>query len=317
MIHPIFTNKENFIGAKQRIIGYTHKTPIVTCESINRLAGCEIFFKLENLQKAGAFKSRGASNAVFTLLENGFKGDVATHSSGNHAQALSRVARFAGIEARVVMPENSVKSKIDAAREYGADITFCIPTLEARETTLAQVIEKTGAREIHPYDNVDIILGQSTCTMEILEEIEPDIIVAPVGGGGLLSGTALAAVHFGKSVRVFAAEPEGASDAWQSFQKKQFVPSERPNTIADGLLTSLGKLTFPVLIEHVSDVFLASETQIIEAMRTMWQRAKILAEPSSAVPLAVVLRNHAIFAGKKVAIVVSGGNIDIDNLPWK
>jgi threonine dehydratase len=317
MIHPIFTEKQNFVKSAQRIASYIHKTPIITCESINRLAGCDIYFKCENFQKAGAFKSRGASNAVFSLIENGFKGDVATHSSGNHAQAISRVARFAGIGARVVMPENSLVSKIEATKEYGADVTFCVPTLEARESTLANVIEQTGAREIHPYNNVDIVLGQATCTMEILDEIQPDTIVAPVGGGGLLAGTALAASHFGQSVQVIAAEPSGASDAWHSFRTMQFVPSENPKTIADGLLTSLGLLTFPVMLRHVSDVLLADENQIVEAMRLMWQRAKILAEPSSAVPLAAILANRAIFAGRKVVVIVSGGNADIDNLPWK
>ena len=316
MILPEFSDKQFFINAASRINSYIHRTPLLSCETISRMYGCEIVFKCEHLQKAGAFKSRGASNAVFSLIESGFQGDVATHSSGNHAQALSRVALHAGIKAHVVMPENSLTSKINATRDYKANITFCKPTLEARETTLAIVMAETGAAEIHLYDNRDIIAGQATCTIEILDEYLPDFIIAPVGGGGLLSGTAVAAAHFGNHVQVIGAEPAGANDAWQSFKAGYLIPSVNPNTIADGLLTSLGKLNFPVIQQHVKDILLASEPEIIDAMRLLWERAKIMAEPSSAVPLAVVKANPDIFRNKKVCIIISGGNADLDHLPW-
>lgn len=305
-----------FTDAAGRIAGYIHRTPLISCSAINRICGCEIVFKCENFQKAGAFKSRGAANAVFSLLEDGYKGNVATHSSGNHAQALSRVALHAGIEAHVIMPENSLRSKINATKEYKAHITFCKPTLEARETTLEKVMADTGAVEIHPYDNPDIIAGQATCAMEILKEYNPDFLLAPVGGGGLLSGTALAAAHFSESVKVIGAEPAGAADAYRSFHSGKFVPSVNPVTIADGLLTSLGKLNFPVILRHVSSILLAEEYDIISAMRLLWERAKIMAEPSSAVPLAVVIANPEIFRNKKVCIIISGGNADLDHLPW-
>jgi len=316
MILSGFRNTKLFIDAANRISSYVHHTPLLTCETIDRMCGCEIVFKCEHLQKAGAFKSRGAANAVFSLIESGFQGAVATHSSGNHAQALSRVALYAGIKAHVVMPENSLTSKINATRDYLAQITFCTPTLEARETTLASVMAETGAVEIHPYDNRDIIAGQATCAMEILNEIQPDFILAPVGGGGLLSGTALAAAHFGNHVQVIGAEPAGANDAWQSFKAGYLIPSVNPNTIADGLLTSLGQLNFPVIQQHVQDILLAGEREIIDAMRLLWERVKIMAEPSSAVPLAVVKANPDIFHNKKVCIIISGGNADLDHLPW-
>ena len=309
-------SRVDIVLAHQRIQHYIHFTPLMHCESIDKMCGATIHFKCENLQKAGAFKSRGASNAVFKLLDNGFQGRVATHSSGNHAQALSRVAKYAGIQAHVVMPENSLRSKVDAVKEYEADITFCIPTLEARESTLRKVMLEVDALEIHPYDNYDIIAGQATAAKEILEEYHPDIIVAPVGGGGLLSGTALAASYFGNGVKVIAAEPEMADDAKQSFYRKSFVPSVNPQTIADGLRTSLGELTFPIILDYVHDIITVDEDSIIKAMRIMWERAKIMAEPSSATALAIVMNNPEVFAGKEIAIIVSGGNADLDQLPW-
>lgn len=309
-------SKDDLIRAHSRIKSYIHRTPLMHCESIDKICGATIHFKCENLQKAGAFKSRGASNAVFKLMESGFTGRVATHSSGNHAQALSRVAKYAGIEAHVVMPENSLKSKIAAVKEYDADITFCIPTLEARESTLAKVMQEVEAVEIHPYDNYDIIAGQATAAKEILEDYSPEIIIAPVGGGGLLSGTALLAKYFGNNVRVIAAEPEMANDAKLSFDSKTFVPSVNPQTIADGLRTSLGALTFPIILDHVHEILTCDEDSIVKAMRLMWERAKILAEPSSAAALAIVMNNPEIFKGKNIAVIVSGGNADLDNLPW-
>ncbi|HBG69263.1 MAG: serine dehydratase [Bacteroidetes bacterium GWF2_43_63] len=316
MTIPDFCEKTALTEAAYRIKGYIHRTPLLSCSAIDRFHGCEIVFKCENFQVAGAFKSRGAANAVFSLIEKGFSGSVATHSSGNHAQALSRVALHAGIAAHVVMPENSLLSKINATKEYKAQVTFCQPMLAARETTLTKIIVDTGAVEIHPYDNREIIIGQATCAMEILDEYKPDFILTPVGGGGLLSGTALAAAYFGNSVKVIGAEPAGAADARESFVTKKFVPSVDPKTIADGLLTSLGKLTFPLILQHVNDILLADESEIISAMRMLWERAKIMAEPSSAVPLAVVKANPDIFRNKKVCIIISGGNADLDHLPW-
>jgi len=317
MIKPDFSDRSIFSLTAERIAVYIRHTPLMSCESINKMAGCEITFKCENFQKAGAFKSRGAANAVFSLLENKFKGSVATHSSGNHAQALSRVALHVGIDAHVVMPENSLASKINATKGYKAHITFCKPTLEAREATLEQVISETGAVEIHPYDNPFIIAGQATCAMEVFEEYKPDFLLAPVGGGGLLSGTALAAAHFSPDTKVIGAEPSGAADAWKSFTTRQFVPSINPQTIADGLLTSLGQVTFPIILKHVHSILLADEEAIVHAMRLLWERAKIMAEPSSAVPLAAVLSNPELFKNKKVCIILSGGNADLDQLPWK
>ncbi len=307
-------SKDDISKAHQRIKSYIHRTPLTHCQSIDRICNARIHFKCENLQKAGAFKSRGASNAVFKLAEEKFQGRVATHSSGNHAQALSRVAKHLDIKAYVVMPENSLKSKIAAVREYGADITFCSSNLDARESTLRKIMMQEDAIEIHPYDNYDIIAGQATAAKEILEDYQPDFIVAPVGGGGLLSGTALSASYFGNNVTVIGAEPQMADDAQKSLRSKKLVPSVNPQTIADGLRTSLGKLTFPLILKHVSDILTVDEQSIIKAMQIMWERAKILAEPSSATALAVVMNNPQIFSGKEVAIIVSGGNIDFDHL---
>jgi len=303
--------------AHQLIASYVHRTPVMQSESMNHLYGCSLFFKCENFQKAGAFKSRGAANALFQNLELAHRFGVATHSSGNHAQALSRVAKFSGVKAHIVMPENSNPLKVAAVKEYGGNITFCKPTLEARESTLKKVIEQTGAFEIHPYDNLHIIAGQATATVELLEQVSGlDMVVAPVGGGGLLSGTALACHFFANSVQVIAAEPENASDAHASFISKTFVPSVAPDTIADGLRTSLGDITFPIILDHVTNILTVSENEIIDAMKIIWLRLKIIVEPSSAVVLAAVGKYPQFFQNKKVGLIISGGNADIFNLPW-
>jgi len=276
-----------------------------------------MFFKCENFQKAGAFKSRGACNAVFSLTHDQMKNGVATHSSGNHAQALARAAGLRSIKAMIVMPENSSKVKVDAVRSYGGLITFCPPTLEARESTLKEVIAHTGAIEIHPYDNYNIIAGQATAVKELIEDTPAlDYILAPVGGGGLLSGTALGTYYFSPKTKVLAAEPEQAKDAFLSFYSKKFVPSLNPNTLADGLRTSLGELTFPIILEYVQDIITVSETDIIEAMKLIWERMKIIIETSSAVTLAAIKNKPGLFKGKKTGIIISGGNVDINNLPW-
>ncbi len=277
----------------------------------------EVFFKCENLQKAGAFKFRGATSAVRGLTGHEAALGVATHSSGNHAQALSLAARMRGIPAHIVMPENAPRIKVNAVKEYGGQVTFCMPTLAARESTLQEVIQRTGALEIHPYNDYRIIAGQATAAAEVFEQDLPlDYIIAPVGGGGLLSGTILSTRYFSPATRVIGAEPLMANDAWKSFREKRFIPSENPQTIADGLRTSLGSLTYPIIMEGVHDILTVSEESIIQAMYLIWERMKIVVEPSGAVPLAVMMEHREMFQGKKVAMIISGGNSDLNNLPW-
>jgi threonine dehydratase len=303
--------------AAQRIKPYIQHTPVLTSQSINKILDTEIYFKCENFQKVGAFKSRGACNAVFLLSDEEVKRGVATHSSGNHAQALARAAKIRGCKAYIVMPETSPKVKSDAVRGYGGEITFCKPTLEARESTLEEVKKRTGAVEIHPYNDYRIIAGQATAAMEFFEETGPlDIMMAPIGGGGLMSGTALSTSYLSPSTKIFAAEPAGADDAYRSFTTKTLVPSVNPKTISDGLLTSLGSLTFPIVIDKVHRIITVSEESIIKAMMLTWERMKIIIEPSSAVPLAAIIENQGEFAGKKVGIIISGGNVSLDKLPW-
>ena len=303
--------------AAKRIKNFVHRTPVLSSENINSLFNTKIFFKCENLQKAGVFKSRGAVNAIFSLSEDELKNGVATHSSGNHAQALARAALLRNTNAYIVMPENSSKVKIAAVKNYGGEITFCESNLDSREKTLEKIIEKTQAVEIHPYNNCKIIAGQATATKELIEDVELlDIIMAPVGGGGLLSGTALATYYFSPGTKVIAAEPKQADDAYRSFYQKKFIPSINPNTIADGLLTSLGSLTFPIICEYVNEIMTVSEESIIQAMKLIWERMKIIIEPSSAVPLAAILENRKYFENKRIGIIFSGGNIDLNKIPW-
>jgi threonine dehydratase len=303
--------------AAGRIKNYINRTPVLTSRSINETFHCEIWFKCENFQKVGAFKARGATNAIFSLDESSLAHGVATHSSGNHAQALSWAASLRKTKAFIVMPSNSSKVKVAAVKNYGGIITFCEPTLEARESTLAKVIAETGATEIHPYNNLRIIAGQATAAKELVEDIPGlDILMAPVGGGGLLSGTALSARFFSPGTRVIAAEPEQANDAYLSFTKKKFFPSVNPDTIADGLRTSLGTLTYPIILDNVHEIVTVSEESIIKAMRYLWERMKILIEPSSAVPFAAIAENKIDAGKKKIGIILSGGNVDLDNLPW-
>ncbi len=281
------------------------------------MMGTELFFKCENFQKVGAFKARGATNAVFSLEESQTVHGVATHSSGNHAQALSWAASLRNLPAYIVMPKNSSPVKISAVKDYGGIITFCKPTLAAREENLSKVIADTGAIEIHPYNDLHIIAGQATAAAELLEDIQDlDILLAPVGGGGLLSGTALSAHYFSPKTKVIAAEPEQANDAWLSFTQKKFVPSLHPDTIADGLRTSLGTFTFPIILEHVESIVTVPEESIIRAMRLVWERMKILIETSSAVPVAALMDGKIDVKGKKVGVILSGGNVDLDHLPW-
>lgn len=305
------------VKAQALISAYVHRTPVMSAEWIDRLTGARLFFKCENFQKVGAFKFRGACNAVFSLTDEEAARGVATHSSGNHAAALALAARMRGIPAYIVMPRSAPGIKKVAVAGYGGNITFCEPTLQARESTLAQVVARTGAAEIHPYDNFRVIAGQGTAAKELIEDTgDLDIVMTPVGGGGLLSGSALSAKAMLPGCRVIAAEPAGADDAYRSFHAKTIIPSENPRTIADGLLTSLGKRNFAVIMEHVDDIVTVSEENIVKAMRMIWERMKIIIEPSSAVPLGAILEHPSLFAGKKTGIILSGGNLDLDHLPF-
>jgi threonine dehydratase len=311
---PFFSDIES---AHQIVQKYAHRTPVLTSSSINKIVGGELFFKCENFQKVGAFKFRGACNAVFSFSENDARNGVATHSSGNHAAALALAARMRGIEAHIVMPDSSPKIKKKAVAGYGAKITFCESTLQARESTLARVVAETGATEIHPYNNFKVIAGQGTAAKEMIEDFGGfDIIMAPVGGGGLLSGTAISTKYLLPHCKVIGAEPAGADDAFRSFQAKKIIPSVNPKTIADGLLTSLGDRTFAIIMDKVDDIVTVSEEKIVEAMRMIWERMKIIIEPSSAVPLAAILEEKIDVQNKKVGIILSGGNLDLGKLPF-
>ncbi|MBM3994451.1 MAG: pyridoxal-phosphate dependent enzyme [Planctomycetes bacterium] len=306
-------------AAARRIAGIAHRTPIVTCATLDRLAGRRLFFKCEQWQKVGAFKFRGACNAVNKLDERDARKGVVTHSSGNHAQALALAAKLRGISAHIVMPSNATPVKRRAVEGYGAIVVECEPTLIARETTVAEVQKKTGAVLIPPYNHPDVIAGQGTTALEMLEE-RPDLdaIVAPIGGGGLMAGVSIAAKAIKPSIRLFAAEPLGADDAARSKAKGELILQTRPHTIADGLLTSLGDLTWPVVRDLVEAVVTVTEDEIVQAMRLTWERAKLLIEPSSAVAVAAVLtpRFHDLAGMKNVGIVLSGGNVNLDKLPW-
>lgn len=309
---------EQILDAAARISPYTHRTPVLTCRTFDAMCGARLFFKCENLQKVGAFKARGATNAVFSLTAREAEPGVATHSSGNHAAALALAARERGIPAYVVMPENAPAIKQRAVAGYGAEIVPCQPTLAAREEILAGVIARTGATVIHPYDDYRIIAGQGTAALELCQAVNDlDVVVAPVGGGGLLSGTALAVRGVSPQTRVLGAEPEMADDALRSLQAGRIIPSSYPDTIADGLRTSLGELTFPIIQQLVDAIVTAAEADIISAMRTIWERMKLVVEPSAAVPLAAILSGRANLAGMRVGIILSGGNADLDSLPWR
>jgi threonine dehydratase len=294
-----------------------HRTPVLTSLSINQITGGDLWFKCENFQKVGAFKFRGASNAVFSLSDEDAARGVATHSSGNHAAALALAARMRGIPAYIVMPRTSPEIKKAAVAGYGGIITLCEPTLSSRESTLQQVVGQTGATEVHPYDNFFVIAGQGTAAKELIEDSGSfHQIIAPVGGGGLLSGTAISVKHLLPGCRVVAAEPAGADDAFRSFQSRTLIPSENPKTIADGLLTSLGKRNFRIVMDKVDEIVTVSEETIVLAMRMIWERMKIIIEPSSAVPLAAILEGKIVVRGMKTGIILSGGNLDLGKLPF-
>ncbi|MGQ9619621.1 MAG: pyridoxal-phosphate dependent enzyme [Bacteroidales bacterium] len=301
----------------QRIKPYVHRTPVLTSKQINAITGTEIFFKCENFQKVGAFKFRGAMNAILQLTPAQRAKGVITHSSGNHAAALTLAARTAGIKTYVIMPVSAPEVKKNAVKGYGADITFCEPTQAAREQTTAMIMEKTGARLIHSYDNFNVICGQGTAVIELLEEMPAlDMIIAPVGGGGLLSGTSTAVKELMPAIKVFGAEPRNADDAYRSFTTGRLHPSLSPKTVADGLLTSLSELTFTIIRKNVDNIFTVTEESIIESMKLIWERMKIIVEPSSAVALAVIMENPDVFRGKRTGIILSGGNVELCRLPF-
>lgn len=307
--------KASIENAHKRIQPYIHNTPVLTNQSINALSGIEFYFKCENFQKIGAFKIRGGMNASLKLTpEQIFKG-VATHSSGNHAQAMAYAGKILNTKAYIVMPSNSPQVKVNAVNGYGAEVTMCAPNQQAREETLNAIVEKTGATFIHPYDNDDVIEGQATCVKELLAEVpDLEIVITPVGGGGLLSGTCLGVHYFKPTVKVYAGEPEGAADAVLSLQTGKVEKAAFVNTIADGLLTTLSDRTLAIIKEHVTDILLVSDEEIKSAMRLIYERMKIIVEPSCVVPFAAALKNPALFQGKKVGIILTGGNVDIAKL---
>ena len=303
--------------AQARIAPFIHRTPVHESRTLNEILGACLFFKCENFQRIGAFKTRGAHNAVFSLSKREAARGVVTHSSGNHAAALALAARNRGIAAQIVMPSNASKVKIAAVERLGGQITFCEPTLAARETTTAGIVARTGATLIHPFDDERIILGQATAAIELLEVVPYlEAIIAPVGGGGLLSGTAIAAKLLRKSLQVYGAEPAGADDAHRSLQAGRIIPVENPQTIADGLRTSLGQVPFSIIRTHVDDIATVDEQNIVHAMRLVWSVMKIVIEPSAAVAVAALLEGKVPIRGKRVGVILSGGNVDLDNLPW-
>jgi threonine dehydratase len=303
------------LAAHTRIQPYIHRTPVLTCQTLDEMAGASLFFKCENFQKMGAFKMRGAANAILQLSDEARQRGVATHSSGNFAQAIALSAQMLGIPAFIVMPSNSPEVKKAAVRGYGGEIIECEPTLAARESTLAEVVERTGATFIHPFNDDKVILGQGTVALEFLQDVKDlDLLVAPVGGGGLVGGTALAAHYFSEKTKVWAAEPAGANDAWQSKEAGQIIPQTNPQTIADGLRTSLGDKTWPIIRDYVERIVLVEEAEITAALRLLMERMKIVVEPSGAVALAAVLKEKTALAGKRVGIILSGGNVDLKAL---
>jgi threonine dehydratase len=304
--------KEAVELAAKTIEPYIHRTPVLTSKSINELTGIDFYFKCENFQKIGAFKIRGGMNASLSLSPAQLKNGIATHSSGNHAQALAYAAKTLGIQAYIVMPKSSPQVKIDAVRGYGANVIICESNQAAREAALEKIVAETGAEFIHPYDDYRVITGQATCVKELIEEVpDLEIVITPVGGGGLLSGTCLGAQFFKPGLKVYGGEPEGAADAVLSIQSGKVEKALFINTIADGLLTTLSEQTLAIIKEHVTDILLVSEEEIIAALRLIYERMKIIVEPSCVVPFAAAMRNAHLFKGKKVGIILTGGNVDL------
>ncbi len=314
MYIPVFADVKT---AQVRIKPWVHRTPVLTSSFFNRMSGADLYFKCENFQKAGAFKVRGASNAVFGLSDEKVKYGVASHSSGNHALSLSYAAGQRGIKATVVMPRTAPDAKKDAVRGYGGIVLECEPSTAAREAMLQDVVDETGADFVHPYNDHRVIAGQGTCSLELHEDVGPlDAVVAPIGGGGMISGTCLSMSNVAPQTKVYAAEPENADDVYRSFQAGRIIEDDAPQTIADGLKVSMRPRTWHFVSSYVADVLLVSEEEIARTMYLVWQRMKIIIEPSSAVALAAVLKNTGTFGGKRVGIILTGGNVDLTKLPW-
>jgi threonine dehydratase len=302
--------------AHERIRPYIHRTPVLTSSRFDEASGVQLFFKCENFQKIGAFKARGATNAVFALDNTSAKLGVVTHSSGNHGTALARAAKLRKIPARIVMPKNSAKVKVRAVENYGANIVFCEATQEGREAACAALIAETGATLVHPFENEDVMAGQGTAAIEFLEDADLDLVLCPIGGGGLLCGTAVAAKSMQPKIKVVAVEPANADDAAKSFRAGRRIVTKKNFTIADGLRTNVGERNFPIIQHYVDDVVTVSEGAIASAMRTIWETMKIVIEPSAAVPYAAILEEKIDIVGKRVGIILTGGNVDLDALPW-
>ena len=311
--------KQTIISAQKRIKNLIRNTPVLTSESINNISGANLYFKCENFQKIGAFKMRGALNAVMSHSSKDIKKGFVTHSSGNHAQAVALSSKIMKTKAYIVMPKSAPKIKINAVKGYGADITFCENNENARKESCQKLIQKTGANFIHPYDNNRVIAGQATCSKEIYDispKLNLDYILCPVGGGGLASGTILSTNFFSPKTKVILAEPKNASDAHMSFNEKKLIPVKNPKTIADGLMTSLSNRTFNIILGGAEKIITVSEEEIIFSMKLIWERMKIICEPSCAVPLAAVLKTKKTFKNKNVGIILTGGNVDLKNLPF-
>ena len=307
--------RESILEAHKRIKPYIHQTPVLTNATINAIAGSDLYFKCENFQKIGAFKIRGGMNAVLSLPKEKRSKGIATHSSGNHAQAIAFAALQVGTKAYIVMPNNSPKVKVDAVKGYGAEITFCEPNQQAREATLQEIVDRTGAEFVHPYNDYRVINGQATCAIELMNEVSAiDHIITPVGGGGLLSGTLMAAHYFFPTVTIYAGEPEGAADAVISVKSGKIEKAPYVKTIADGLLTTLGDKTFPIIKNFVKEILVVNDEEIKAAMKLVYERMKIIAEPSSLVTLAAILKNKSRFSGRKVGLIITGGNVDLSKL---
>lgn len=309
---------DDVLAAHERIKPHIHRTPVLTSRIIDEAAEASLFFKCENLQKAGAFKARGASNAVFSLTEEQAARGVATHSSGNHGTCLSYAASRRGIPCTVVMPRTAPQAKKDAVRGYGGRVVECEPSTSSREAVFADVVAETGAEFVHPYNDPRVIAGQATCARELIEQVENlDAVIAPIGGGGMVSGTCLTLANLAPQIAIYAAEPEQADDAHRSLKAGHIIADDAPVTVADGLKVPLKDLTWHFVRHHVADILTVSEAEIVAAMQLIWKRLKIVMEPSSAVALAAVLKNKPVFAGKRVGVIITGGNVDLDKLPWQ
>jgi len=309
---------DDVLAAHECIRPHIHLTPVLTSRIIDEAAGARLFFKCENLQKAGAFKARGASNAVFSLTEAQAAKGVATHSSGNHGTCLSYAASRRGIPCTVVMPRTAPQAKKDAVRGYGGRVVECEPSTSSREAVFAEIVAQTGAEFVHPYNDPRVIAGQATCARELIEQVDDlDAVIAPIGGGGMVSGTCLTLAGLAPHIAVYAAEPEQADDAHRSLKAGRIIADDAPVTVADGLKVPLKDLTWHFVRNHVADILTVSEAEIVAAMQLIWKRLKIVMEPSSAVALAAVLRNRPVFAGKRVGVIITGGNVDLDKLPWQ